>query len=276
MVNAAGLGADLIDAQFGYSRFTVTPRRGELIVYDKLARALVNKIVLPVPTARGKGVLISPTIYGNVMLGPTSEDLQDRTATATSQAGFDFLLEKGRKLMPRLLDEEVTATYSGLRAAIDHPTTSSRPTRASATFSSAESARPGSPREWLSPNTFATNLESAGLKLVAKAELPAPPRMPNIGEAFTRPYQDAEKITRRPGLRHDRVLLRTCHRGRTAGRVQLDHPTGRAGRTTSTDPRDERPLPRLLLRCRSADHLRGFHSSASTSGTIVAPQETHR
>lgn len=120
IVNAAGLGADLIDALFGYQRFTVTPRRGELIVYDKLARTLVNKIVLPVPTSRGKGVLVSPTIYGNVMLGPTSEDLHDRTATGTSEAGFDFLLSKGRALMPRLLDEEVTATYSGLRAAIDH------------------------------------------------------------------------------------------------------------------------------------------------------------
>src|SRR4051812_8782424 len=66
IVNAAGLSADLIDTLFGYRRFTVTPRRGELIVYDKLARALVDKIVLPVPTARGKGVLVSPTIYGNV------------------------------------------------------------------------------------------------------------------------------------------------------------------------------------------------------------------
>ena len=72
------------------------------------------------PSSRGKGVLVSPTIYGNVMLGPTSEDLQDRTATGTSEAGFEFLLDKGRALMPTLLDEEVTATYAGLRAAIDH------------------------------------------------------------------------------------------------------------------------------------------------------------
>jgi len=94
VVNAAGLGADLIDAMFGYSRFAVTPRRGELIVYDNSPHALIDKIVLPVPTSRGKGVLVSPTIYGNVMLGPTSEDLQDRTATATSEAGFEFLLDK--------------------------------------------------------------------------------------------------------------------------------------------------------------------------------------
>ena len=118
VINAAGLGADHLDRSFGHDRFTVTPRRGELFVFDKLARSKVPCIVLPVPSSRGKGVLVSPTIYGNVMLGPTSENLTDRTATGTSQKGFDFLIGKGRRLMPSLLDEEVTAAYAGLRAAI--------------------------------------------------------------------------------------------------------------------------------------------------------------
>ena len=56
VVNAAGLGSDYLDQAFGYNRFHITPRRGELLVYDKLARALIDKIVLPVPTSRGKGV----------------------------------------------------------------------------------------------------------------------------------------------------------------------------------------------------------------------------
>lgn len=198
VVNAAGLGADVIDGLFGFSRFTVTPRRGELIVYDKLARPLVDKIVLPVPTSRGKGVLVSPTIYGNVMLGPTSEDLTDRTATGTSENGFEFLLEKGRGLMPRLLDEEVTATYAGLRAAIDHgdylidadPTQhyllvgGIRSTGLTAGMAIAEYAR--------------EQLVSAGLELTPAADLPDPPRMPNLGEAFPRPYQQAEKIKADP------------------------------------------------------------------------------
>ena len=190
VVNAAGLGADLVDGWFGYSRFTVTPRRGELIVYDKLARPLVDKIVLPVPTAVGKGVLVSPTIYGNVMLGPTAEDLLDRTATATSEAGFEFLLEKGRRLVPRLLDEEVTATYAGLRAAIDHGdylidadqalryllVGGIRSTGLTAGMAIAEHVR--------------GLLQAAGLGLRSRAELPSPPSMPNLGEAFPRPYQD--------------------------------------------------------------------------------------
>lgn len=198
VVNAAGLGADVIDNLFGFSRFTVTPRRGELIVYDKLARPLVDKIVLPVPTSRGKGVLVSPTIYGNVMLGPTSEDLTDRTATGTSETGFEFLLEKGRALMPRLLAEEVTATYAGLRAAIDHGdylieadpaqhyllVGGIRSTGLTAGMAIAEYAR--------------DQLVSAGLELNPVDELPAPPQMPNLGEAFPRPYQQAEKIAADP------------------------------------------------------------------------------
>ncbi|TVX95061.1 NAD(P)/FAD-dependent oxidoreductase [Mycolicibacterium porcinum] len=198
VVNAAGLGADVIDNMFGFSRFTVTPRRGELIVYDKLARPLVDKIVLPVPTSRGKGVLVSPTIYGNVMLGPTSEDLTDRTATGTSEAGFEFLLEKGRALMPRLLTEEVTATYAGLRAAIDHGdylieadpaqhyllVGGIRSTGLTAGMAIAEYAR--------------DQLVSAGLELNPVDDLPDPPQMPNLGEAFPRPYQQAEKIAADP------------------------------------------------------------------------------
>ncbi|BBY60860.1 NAD(P)/FAD-dependent oxidoreductase [Mycolicibacterium sarraceniae] len=194
IINAAGLGADHLDGLFGYRRFTVTPRRGELIVYDKLARPLVDKIVLPVPTARGKGVLISPTIYGNVMLGPTSEDLQDRAATGTSEAGLAFLLGKGRQLMPKLLDEEVTATYAGLRAAIDRGdylieadpaqryllVGGIRSTGLSAGMAVAEYVR--------------GQLGTAGLTLIPRRTLPDPPRMPNLGEAFPRPYQQADTI----------------------------------------------------------------------------------
>jgi glycerol-3-phosphate dehydrogenase len=120
VVNAAGLGGDVIDRMLGHDRFTIVPRRGELFVFDKLTRPMANTIVLPVPTEKGKGVLISPTIFGNVMLGPTSENLVDRTDTSTSEEGFAFLLTKGAALMPSLINEEVTASYAGLRASTEH------------------------------------------------------------------------------------------------------------------------------------------------------------
>ncbi len=114
------LDQDEIDRLLGYNRFTVTPRRGELIVFDKLARRLVSHILLPVPTSITKGVLISPTVFGNVLLGPTAEDLPDKSDTATSAAGLHMLLDKGKAIMTQLLDEEVTAVYAGLRPATEH------------------------------------------------------------------------------------------------------------------------------------------------------------
>lgn len=199
VINAAGLGGDEIDRKFGHDRFRITPRRGELLVYDKQARPLVEKIVLPVPTALGKGVLISPTIYGNVMLGPTAEDLSDKKATGTSEAGFKFLLDKGNALMPELLGEEVTATYAGLRAASDYPD-----------YLIEVSAEQ---RYVLVGGIRSTGLTSAmavaeyvdellqgapGIALVQRLSLPDPPHMPNIGEAFIRPYQDEARISADP------------------------------------------------------------------------------
>ena len=120
LINAAGLYSDEIDRLLGHRRFTVTPRRGELIVFDKLARSLIKHIILPIPTKTTKGVLVSPTVFGNILLGPTAENLSNKENSATTPQGLSSLLEKGRKILPQLLEEEVTSTYAGLRAATEH------------------------------------------------------------------------------------------------------------------------------------------------------------
>ncbi len=89
LINAAGLYSDEIDGQLGVRDFKITPRRGELIVFDKLARKLINHVILPVPSSMGKGVLVSPTVFGNIMLGPTAENLEDKTATGSTKSGLD-------------------------------------------------------------------------------------------------------------------------------------------------------------------------------------------
>lgn len=120
LVNAAGLRGDELHRGLGLDGFTIRPRRGELIVFDKLSRPLLNGTVLPVPTSHTKGVLVAPTVFGNVMLGPTADDVDDKTATGSTRAGIDGLVEKGRRILPRLIDEEVTSVYAGLRAATEH------------------------------------------------------------------------------------------------------------------------------------------------------------
>jgi glycerol-3-phosphate dehydrogenase len=217
VINAAGLGADEVDGLFDHRRFTVTPRRGELLVFDKLARGLVNRIVLAVPSKVGKGVLISPTIYGNVMLGPTAEDLSDKAATGTSESGFEFLLDKGRRLMPRLLDEEVTASYAGLRATIDRNDYLIELDRAQRYVLLAGIRSTGLTAALAIGEYVREQLAGAGvLALVARDDLPDAPRMPNIGERFPRPYQQPERIAADP--EYGRIVC-FCERV-TAGEIR--------------------------------------------------------
>ena len=121
-------------------------------MFDKLARPLLQRTLLPVPTSHTKGVLVAPTVFGNVMLGPTADDIDDKDATGSTRAGLDGLLAKGRRILPALLDEEVTAVYAGLRAATEHSDYQlERARRRRATCASAASGRPASPRRWRSP-----------------------------------------------------------------------------------------------------------------------------
>ncbi len=216
VVNAAGLGSDYLDAEFGHDRFTVTPRRGELLVFDKLTRPMVPCIVLAVPSSRGKGVLVSPTIYGNVMVGPTSENLEDRSATGTSEDGFEFLVSKGRALMPSLFDEEITATYAGLRAATEHDDYLID-VDARARYVLVGSIRSTGLTSGMAIGEYVTGLlGEAGLDVTERPDLPAPPTMPNLGDAFLRPFQDAERIEADP--EYGRIVC-YCERV-TAGEIR--------------------------------------------------------
>lgn len=197
LVNAAGLRSDEIHRMTGAGGFTVTPRKGELIVFDKLSRPLVNHVLLPVPTEKTKGVLIAPTVFGNVLLGPTADDIRDKLDTSSTPAGLRRLRELGARLMPDLLAQEVTAVFAGLRAATEHPdyqlgfdlerrylwAGGIRSTGLTASLAIAEWAR--------------ESLEEAGLELRGDGAM-APVRMPNIGEAGVRPYEDPEAVAADP------------------------------------------------------------------------------
>lgn len=198
VVNAAGLGADHLDRMAGHDRFTVTPRRGELIVFDKLARPLAPVIVLPVPTKAGKGVLVSPTIFGNVMLGPTSQDLDDRTQTGTSEAGLAGLLEKGRAIMPDLLAEEVTTTYAGLRAATEHSDYVVNVDAAQCYALLGGIRSTGLTASMAIAGHLSELLADAGLDTEQRPDLPAEPRVPNLGNDGARSFDDADLIATQP------------------------------------------------------------------------------
>ncbi|MEU5161672.1 NAD(P)/FAD-dependent oxidoreductase [Streptomyces sp. NPDC020875] len=275
-VNAAGLGADRVDALFGHQRFTVTPRRGKLLVLDKAARPLVNHIVLPVPTALGKGVLLAPTVYGNVLLGPTAEDLDDRTATGTTEDGLAFLRARGAALMPATADEEITAAYAGLRAAVTgHPdylieadpdrryvlVGGIRSTGLSAGMAIAEHVR-----ELLAAN---------GPAMAVRTDLPAPPVMPYLGESGFRPYQDGGLIAADPAYGE---IVCYCERV-TAGEIRdachapLPARTigGLSRRTRALNGRCQGSSCGPAVRALLAGHITGHGCTAACARALPGP-----
>ena len=191
-MNAAGLRSDEVDRMLGRDSFTVTPRRGELIVFDKLSRPLVRHIVLAVPTQVSKGVLVAPTVFGNVMVGPTAEDIERKDDTSLHGGRPGLPAREAARIVPALAGHEVTAVYVGLRAATEHAdfqirfedgyacVGGIRSTGLSAALAIAEHVREG------------LDVEPA-----PRAGLPSV-RMPNVGEAFPRPYQRADLIADDP------------------------------------------------------------------------------
>jgi glycerol-3-phosphate dehydrogenase len=192
LVNAAGLRSDEVDRMLGGASFNVTPRRGELIVFDKLARPLVRHIVLAVPTQVTKGVLVAPTVFGNVMVGPTAEDVPSKDDTSSTAAGLDYLRAEAGRIVPALLDFDVTAVYVGLRAATEHTDFQIR-------FEDGYACVGGIRSTGLSASMAIAEHVRDGLELELR---PRPRReavrMPNIGEAFPRPYQRADLIAADP------------------------------------------------------------------------------
>ena len=117
VINAAGLHGDHVERIARPSPFTIKPRKGQFVVFDKPAYALVRSIVLPVPNERTKGVVLTRTAFGNLMVGPTAEEVDERDNPSVEAATLRQLLDKASALVPALAYHAVNAVYAGLRPA---------------------------------------------------------------------------------------------------------------------------------------------------------------
>jgi len=116
LVDAAGLWSDEIAQLAHREDVRVTPRKGEFVVFDKPAGRLIRRILLPVPTKISKGILVAPTVFGNVLMGPTAVDGTDKTDLSVTPQGLRTVMEAGLRMVPGLRRETVVATYAGERA----------------------------------------------------------------------------------------------------------------------------------------------------------------
>ncbi len=208
VINCAGNNGDLVERICRQPAFEIRPRKGQFLVYDKSAASLISAIILPVPTAKTKGVVLTRTAFGNLLLGPTAEEQDDRSAAPVDHDMLQGLIRVGAAILPGLHVHEITATYAGLRPATQ--------------FKDYQiSAEPG--KNWIGVNGIRSTGLTSALGVAAYVEKlfhetypdsaafgPAPtpkwPKMPNLAEHDMRAYQHGdgseivchcERVTRR-------------------------------------------------------------------------------
>ena len=120
VINCAGLYGDKVESIHRISPFTIKPRKGQFAIFSQSAGHLLNSIILPVPTEKTKGVLLFPTVYANIVVGPTAEDQSDRTKADVDEEMIDNLTKCAHFILPTLKGHPVIGTYAGLRPATEH------------------------------------------------------------------------------------------------------------------------------------------------------------
>jgi glycerol-3-phosphate dehydrogenase len=187
VLNCAGNFGDLVEAIARPSPFTITPRKGQFVVYDKPAHDLVTSIILPVPTARTKGIVIARTAYGNLLVGPTAEDQQDRSLATVETATLETLIAAGSRMLPGLQDVEVTTAYAGLRPATEFKDyqIEALPDRSWITVAGIRSTGLTGA---LGIADHVQDLYQQHFGPLAPLQNPVWPQVPNLTEALPRPY----------------------------------------------------------------------------------------
>lgn len=119
VINAAGVYADEICRMVSRRKIHITPRRGEYCLFDKTAGGIISHTLFQLPSEMGKGVLITPTVEGNLLLGPSAEDILEKEDTATTLNGLNYIIKTGGKSVKTVPMKSVITSFSGLRAIED-------------------------------------------------------------------------------------------------------------------------------------------------------------
>ena len=115
VINAAGLYCDQIAGMVGECDFSVHPRKGQFFLLDKETPVRVSHIILSIPLPHTRGKLIIPTVDGNILVGPTAEDLTDKTDKRTTREGLEEVEREAKMLVPNLRMEDTITQFVGLR-----------------------------------------------------------------------------------------------------------------------------------------------------------------
>ena len=116
VVNAAGVYADVFHNMVSEKKIHITPRRGDYCLLDKSAGKHVSRTIFALPGKYGKGILVTPTVHGNLLVGPTAIDVEDREGTNTTREGLDQVISKSGMSVKNIPMRQVITSFAGLRA----------------------------------------------------------------------------------------------------------------------------------------------------------------
>ena len=116
VINCAGLYSDEVAAMVGDNSFSIRPRRGEYMLLDREVGAHISHTIFRCPSKMGKGVLVSPTVDGNLLVGPTAEDIDDKEDTTTTATGLAKVRALASEQVSRIDFSKVITSFTGLRA----------------------------------------------------------------------------------------------------------------------------------------------------------------
>ncbi|MEF9918547.1 MAG: NAD(P)/FAD-dependent oxidoreductase [Eubacterium sp.] len=114
VVNAAGVYADDVYKMVGEPYFKLLARRGNYFIFDKEVGDLVHNVIFPCPSEKGKGILVSPTVHGNLLIGPDAEPVE-KGNISTTQERLDYIKENALKNCPNLPFNKIIRSYAGTR-----------------------------------------------------------------------------------------------------------------------------------------------------------------
>lgn len=119
IVNCAGVYADVINNLIGVDKLHIVARKGDYVLMDKTCGYIASHTLFQLPTKMGKGVLVSPTTHGNILVGPTATDVEDKDNVNTTAAELNDAFGKATVTVPSLSRRNIITQFSGLRAHID-------------------------------------------------------------------------------------------------------------------------------------------------------------
>lgn len=116
IINATGVYADKFHNMVSEKKIHITSRKGEYCLLDRTAGTHVSHTVFTLPGKLGKGVLVTPTVHGNLLIGPTAADIEDKEGVNTTREGLDEVLQKSAASVKNIPARQVITSFAGLRA----------------------------------------------------------------------------------------------------------------------------------------------------------------